>query len=60
MVAKMNYKVVWLIDNTFQVRDENDNLPENAVFQGSISDCNAYIQLYEKGYLQHEEWEDEI
>jgi hypothetical protein len=57
------YKVSRLIDDTYQVLKmgyvdiyapdleflELDN-PE-VVFQGSISDCNAWLQLNDKNYL---------
>lgn len=42
-------KVQWLIDNTYQVVDEDG---ENTLFQGDISECNAWLQLNDKNYFE--------
>lgn len=43
------------MDNTYEVleitRDFEENETEESVFQGSISDCEAYIRLKEKGQI---------
>jgi hypothetical protein len=41
------YKVWRLIDNEYQVVEFNPNIDEydNTVFQGCLSDCEAYIRL---------------
>lgn len=44
----MNFHVYPLIDNTYQVIDKET---EEVYFQGSLSDCEAYIRLSEKGYM---------
>jgi len=51
----MNYEVRNLIDNTYQVY----NYPNDAdfedyecVFQGSLQECAAYVELDEKGLLR--------
>lgn len=41
------YKVWLLKDSTYQVVDEDNNL----MFQGSLSDCEAWIRLTIGGYL---------
>ena len=51
----MNYEVTNLIDDTYQVNtypDDADFEDYNyAVFQGNLSDCEAYIRLHEQGYM---------
>ena len=62
---KVEYKVRNLMDSTYQVvmittvsgygisayEFELDDISENVVFQGSISDCESYIRLMEGGYM---------
>ena len=43
----MKYKVQSLMCNTYQVIDGEENL----LFQGSISDCEAYIRLKENNNI---------
>lgn len=43
-----DYKVRWLIDDTYQVIDSYGD----SVYQGSLADCEAYIRLKEGGYLE--------
>lgn len=46
------YKVEFMKDYTYEVFEydyEGNN--RESVFQGSISDCEAYIRLYEGGYM---------
>lgn len=43
----MKYTVQLLKDNTYQVF--NDEM--EVQFQGSLTDCDAWINLTEKGYL---------
>ena len=38
-------KIEWLINDTYQVIDES----ENVLHQGSISDCNDYLTSYYGG-----------
>jgi hypothetical protein len=48
------YKVRFFIDNTYEVLEkvyDYDDEYWESVFQGSISDCEAYIRLHEKGYF---------
>jgi hypothetical protein len=54
------YKVGHLIDDTYQVikvgRDFSVNYPEYdeieiIVYQGSLADCNAWLQLHDKEYI---------
>lgn len=48
----MKYKVINLIDNTWQVIRISEILVEDEVmYQGSLSDCEAWIRLREGGYL---------
>ena len=61
----MKYKVRFFQDNTYEVieitttqgkrisayESENDNIEEYKVYQGSLSDCEAYIRLHEGGYM---------
>lgn len=42
-------KVISLINATYQVVNEEDYY--EVYFQGSLSDCEAYIRLTEKGYM---------
>ena len=42
----MEYKVRFYQDDTYEVY-ENDE----AVYQGSLSDCEAYIRLKQNGYM---------
>ena len=49
------YKVT-LITTTFGERtsaydSEHDMVEKESVFQGSLSDCDSYIRLTEKGYM---------
>ena len=62
----MKYQVRFYQDSTYEVIEiittygertsaydsEPDNIQENAVFNGSISDCEAYIRLKSVGYLK--------
>ena len=62
---KKEYKVRFFLDNTYEVieiittygkrtsayNSESDNVEENKVYQGSLSDCEAYIKLNEGGYM---------
>ena len=58
------YKVEWLQDDTYQVMETKDaelqtgdtslvvaQRQEEVVYQGSISNCEAWIKLHEKGYM---------
>ena len=50
----MNYEVTNLMNDTYQVNsypDDADFEDYNQVFQGSLSDCEAYIRLHEQGYI---------
>lgn len=50
----MNYKVQNLQDNTYQVYsypDDADFEDYTCVYQGSLSDCEAFIRLTEQGYM---------
>ena len=38
-------KIEWLMNDTYQVIDES----ENVLHQGSISDCNNYLSAYYGG-----------
>jgi len=43
-----NYRVVWYIDDTYQVLDiETDE----ELHRGNLSDCESWIRLQEGGYL---------
>lgn len=55
----MKYRVALIIDNQYGVYESVDferslngecerPIPE---FSGSLSDCNAWLQLYDKGYF---------
>jgi len=50
------FKVRFYQDNIYEVLEkqyyalEDDDFYE-AVFQGSLSDCEAYIRLHENGYM---------
>jgi hypothetical protein len=44
----MKYKVVPLMDDTYQVIDTETN---SVMHQGSLSDCEAWIRLTERGYM---------
>ena len=50
------YKVVHLIDNTYQVLEFIECVLEEhawqTAYQGSLSDCEAYIRLKINGYMQ--------
>ena len=46
----MSYRVDNLIGDIWQVIDLGDEF-ENMVYQGSLSDCEAYIRLNERGYM---------
>ena len=43
----MIYKVRFYINDTYEVIDEDGY----SHYQGSLSDCNAWLQLNDKGYL---------
>lgn len=54
------YKVEWFMDSTYRVLEFKEGVSWGeepyspgyvVVFQGSISDCEAYIRLEEGGYL---------
>jgi hypothetical protein len=46
------HKVVRLIDSTYQVITEDDQgYVDDVKYQGSLSDCEAWIRLDERGYL---------
>ncbi len=54
----MKYTVRFYMDNTYEVLEFDDNAPSDrpqdwwkSVFQGSLSDCEAYIWLHEGGYM---------
>jgi len=49
------YKVRHLKDSTYQVIEietESENFFRSIMFQGSLSDCEAWIRLNESGYLE--------
>jgi len=49
------YKVRHLKDKTYQVIDtecESDNFFHSVMYQGSLSDCEAWIRLNDGGYLE--------
>ena len=62
---KREYKVRFFQDNTYEVIEivttyrertsaydsEPDIVEENKVYQGGLSDCEAYIRLHEGGYM---------
>jgi hypothetical protein len=62
---KREYKVRLLQDNTYEVIEvvtvygertsaydsERSTVTENKVYQGNLSDCEAYIRLHEGGYM---------
>jgi len=62
---KREYKVRFFQDNTYEVIEivttygertsaydsEPNTVEENEVYQGSLSDCEAYIRLHEGGYM---------
>lgn len=43
-----DFRVEWLIDSTYQVLNSDD---DSVAFQGSLTDCEAYIRLHEGGYF---------
>jgi len=49
------YKVRLFIDNTYEVilidESDDDDAQDISMFQGSLSDCEAWIRLKEGGYL---------
>jgi hypothetical protein len=51
------YKVRFFQDETYEVTEEVQSdeyyggYGEESVFQGSLSDCEAWIRLHEKGYM---------
>lgn len=50
------YTVMFVMDNTYEVLEKKydsceDNYFYEKVYQGSISDCEAYIRLKEGGYF---------
>lgn len=51
------YKVIFFQDDTYEVLEkkyyayEDDDDSWVTVYQGSISDCEAYIRLNENGYM---------
>lgn len=48
----MRYKVRYFQDNTYEVYGRNDDEESlYSFFQGSLSDCEAWIRLKEGGYL---------
>lgn len=50
----MIYKVRFFMDSTYQVvllTPNGDEFEEESVFQGDLSDCEAYIRLNEQGYM---------
>lgn len=57
---KKQYMVEWVIDNKYAVIEitarKGDNwdpatVDEEKVFQGSLTDCDAFIRLKEGGYM---------
>ena len=62
---KEEYKVRFYMDNTYEVwkitttygertsayDGEPNKVEEESVYQGSLSDCDAYIRLHEGGYM---------
>jgi hypothetical protein len=62
---KREYKVRFFQDKTYEVIEiikidgerassddsESDTVEENKVYQGCLSDCEAYIRLHEGGYM---------
>ena len=59
----MSYRVENLHDNTYQVLEKSfrgsahlktlypEEYSDQVVFQGSLTDCDAYIRLHENGYM---------
>lgn len=49
------YEVIEIVtkygERTSAYNSEPDKVEENKVYQGVLADCNAYIQLNERGYL---------
>tara|TARA_R110000772_G_scaffold68118_4_gene150929 strand:+ start:19827 stop:19985 length:159 start_codon:yes stop_codon:yes gene_type:complete len=52
----MDYKVLLLMDNIYQVvegrKSYGDFIEGDVIYQGSLSDCNAWLQLNDKNYLR--------
>jgi len=54
-VTTTRYKVRNLKDRTYQVIDteaDSDDFFSTIMFQGDLSDCEAWIRLNEGGYLE--------
>lgn len=48
----MKYRVQFYQDETYEVLEiSEDDKDDESVFQGSLSDCEAYIRLNEAGYM---------
>jgi len=48
----MAYRVQFYQDGIYEViRITGDDYAEESVFQGSLSDCEAFIRLNEAGYM---------
>ena len=52
----MSYRVENLQDDTYQVLQSTreysyEDFDVEVVFQGSLTDCDAYIRLHENGYM---------
>lgn len=45
------YKVEFMRDDTYEVIEWRGGYNSESVFQGSLSDCEAYIRLHEGGYM---------
>ena len=45
------YRIRSLQGNVYQVIEADEYDGEHTVFQGSISDCEAYIRLAKDGYI---------
>ena len=49
MAINGKYGVTWMMDNTYEVYDREEN--GKSVYQGSLADCEAWIRLTEDGRL---------
>ena len=49
----MKYRVQYYQDGIYEVMEkgEREYSDEESVFQGSLSDCEAFIRLHENGYM---------
>ena len=47
----MDYKVRLYMDNIYEVYHYDGNEDWVVMYQGSLSDCEAWIRLHEKGYM---------